>query len=195
MVSFFFQIFGISTWSASCLPPKYTLKKPQSKECQSQKSSQLLRCYSKRARLNRPSSTLLDPRLKSIGFDNQGKAQAQCFKWITTPPYPNTQTHTQSNSPPYRLNQQQENAGLCCVKCKKGMECYRSCKKQWCMSDPPLARSEEVPQTCLPQPFQVGQKICWHSSVPCESVLPKCGEIVRKKRNQLHPNNVENNNH
>lgn len=135
---------------------------------------------SKRARLNRPSSTLLDARLKSIGFYNQGQAQAQCFKWIKTPPYPNTQAHTKQR-PSISAQPAAGNAGLWC---EQGRECYRSCREQWCMSDPPLARSEEVPQTCLPQPFQVGQKICTHAGIPrfpVKAYYPNVDKLWAKK--------------
>jgi len=66
-------------------------------------------------------------------------------------------------------------------------------------TDPPLQRSEDPlaywknHQNVYPHLFKLAKQfLCTPaSSVPCERVFSKCGEIVSKKRNRLNPKTVE----
>ena len=67
------------------------------------------------------------------------------------------------------------------------------------MTDPPQGRSEDPllywknHQAVYPHLFKLAKVfLCMPaSSVPCERVFSKCGEIVSKKRNRLNPSTVE----
>lgn len=67
------------------------------------------------------------------------------------------------------------------------------------MTDPPLERAEDPlaywlnHQNVYPHLFQLAKHLLCTpaSSVPCERVFSKCGEVVSKKRNRLNPKTVE----
>jgi hypothetical protein len=67
------------------------------------------------------------------------------------------------------------------------------------VTDPPVARSEDPlaywrnHQNVYPHLFNLAKKnLCSPaSSVPCERVFSKSGEVVSKKRNRLSPKTVE----
>ncbi|XP_077097966.1 E3 SUMO-protein ligase ZBED1-like [Siphateles boraxobius] len=164
-------------------------------------------------------STLLDPRFKTIGFYNQVQAQAsvrlltaQCSQLIRYTPSHDSPTEEQPSTSAQPAPANVENPSSTGVNLwetldRDASEARRArnatadatVEVQRYMTDPPVARSEDPlaywrnHQNVYPHLFNLAKKpLCSPaSSVPCERVFSKSGEVVSKKRNRLSPKTVE----
>ncbi|XP_058485902.1 E3 SUMO-protein ligase ZBED1-like [Solea solea] len=163
-------------------------------------------------------ATLLDPRFKAIGFNSSEKAQnavrkltAECAALVrntrvetssddpssSAPPQPATNAQNPSSTAFNLWTRLDEDATL--ARAHRSHTSDATIEVQRYMTDPPVHRSED-PLTywnehkhVYPHLFTLAkQYLCiTASSVPCERVFSKAGEVVSKKRNRLSPKTVE----
>ncbi|KAG9272805.1 zinc finger BED domain-containing protein 4-like isoform X1 [Astyanax mexicanus] len=165
--------------------------------------------------------TLLDPRYKTVGFCSQSNAQAavkrltgECATVIRIQEQQNTPSTSSATSQPQleatvasSSTTPSTGEGLWDLLDSHVVETRRvrnatadaTVEVQRYLSDPIIPRTED------PLRFWASQKnvyphlyhlalefLCTPaSSVPCERIFSKAGEVVTKKRNQLNPSTVE----
>ncbi|KAM9307434.1 E3 SUMO-protein ligase ZBED1-like [Pholidichthys leucotaenia] len=163
-------------------------------------------------------STLLDPRFKTIGFRSQDKAQnavqrltAECAVLMrytpdTSTDHPSTSAAPQPAAP---TGQTPSSTGFnlwksldeqtTMARTHRNSTADATVEVQRYMTDPPLDRCEDPltywkeHKNIYPHLFSLAkQYLCTPaSSVPCERVFSKAGEVVGKKRNRLSPKTAE----
>ncbi|KAG9261818.1 zinc finger BED domain-containing protein 4-like [Astyanax mexicanus] len=163
-------------------------------------------------------ATLLDPRYKTVGFCSQSNAQAavkrltgECATVIRIQEQQNTPSTSSATSQPQleatvasssttpSTGTPYETLFLLITVMKINATADATVEVQRYLSDPIIPRTED------PLRFWASQKnvyphlyhlalefLCTPaSSVPCERIFSKAGEVVTKKRNQLNPSTVE----
>ncbi|XP_062858504.1 E3 SUMO-protein ligase ZBED1-like [Trichomycterus rosablanca] len=158
-------------------------------------------------------ATLLDPRFKAIGFHSPEKAQnaarkltAECAALVRQTrvetlsdhsPQPATSAQNPSSSASNLWSSFDRDAAL--ARAHRNHTSDATIEVQRYLSDPPLQRSDDPlaywneHKNVYPHLFLLAkQYLCIPaSSVPCERVFSKAGEVVSKKRNRLSPKTVE----
>nr|XP_055075686.1 E3 SUMO-protein ligase ZBED1-like isoform X2 [Misgurnus anguillicaudatus] len=157
-------------------------------------------------------ATLLDPRFKTFGFHNHIQAQtaigrltSECTALIRDTAH---QTSSHSAQPDTAQNLESTDQlnlwelldnDASNARRNKSATSDATIEVQRYMTDPPLQRSADplaywsTHKAIYPHLYQLSKLfLCTPaSSVPCERIFSKAGEIVSKKRNRLSPKTVE----
>ncbi|KAM9824979.1 E3 SUMO-protein ligase ZBED1-like isoform 2-T2 [Syngnathus typhle] len=155
-------------------------------------------------------STLLDPRFKTFGFYDQARAQtslkrlaAQCSQVIMRAPAQERPFASAPSSPAnvagIDLWESLDRDASEAMRRSRNASVDATLEVQRYVSDPPLGRAEDPlaywlsHRNVYPHLFRLAKHfLCTPaSSLPCEQVFSKCGELASKKRNRLSPKSVE----